>query len=173
MIARVLLFPFAAVVALSFSARLSLAQSPAPEQPLTLDEGVTAHSDIDAIYSRFNQAYKTLDPAAVANLYTESAAYLAPNAELEIGRDKVLAQFERFFGDVKQKGGRLEITFRVVQRKISGDLGYDVGIFTLTNIPASGEARTSRGKFFVVTVKETDGTWRFQADGYNHLPKPK
>ena len=85
----------------------------------------------------------------------------------------MLAEFERFFGGVKQKGGRIEITFRVVQRKISGDLGYDVGIFNLTRVQESGESRTSRGKFFVVTVKDTDGTWRFQADGYNHLPKPK
>jgi len=170
MIARVLLFQ---LIALTFSAAFSSAQSPAPEQPLTLEQGVTAHPGVDPIYARFNAAYKALDPAAVANLYTETAAYLAPDAELEIGRNKVLAEFERFFGGVKQKGGRIEITFRVVQRKISGDLGYDVGIFTLTRVQESGESRTSRGKFFVVTVKDTDGTWRFQADGYNYLPKPK
>jgi ketosteroid isomerase-like protein len=46
-------------------------------------------------------------------------------------------------------------------------------IFNLTRIQENGESRTSRGKFFVVTVKDTDGTWRFQADGYNNLPKPK
>ena len=172
MIARVLLFPLA-VASLWFSSGSSFAQSPAPEQPLTLEQGVAAHAGVDAIYARFNAAYKALDPAAVANLYTESAAYLAPDAELEIGRNKVLAEFERFFGGVKQKGGRIEITFRVVQRKMSGDLGYDVGIFNLTRVQESGESRTSRGKFFVVTVKDTDGTWRFQADGYNHLPKPK
>ena len=109
----------------------------------------------------------------VANLYTDNAAYLAPDSELTIGRDKVLAEFERFFGGVKQSGGRIEITFRVVQRKISGDLGYDVGIFNLTRIPENGKASSMRGKFFVVAIKDSDGTWRFQADGYNNLPKPK
>ena len=85
----------------------------------------------------------------------------------------MLAEFERFFGGVKQQGGGVQITFRVVQRKISGDLGYDVGIFNLTRIRENGESRTTRGKFFVVTAKDTDGTWRFQVDGYNSFPKPK
>lgn len=98
---------------------------------------------------------------------------MAPDTELLIGRDKVLAEFERFFGGVKRGGGSIQITFRVAQRRVTGDLGYDVGIFTLTRTRENGESRTTRGKFFVVTAKEADGTWRFQADGYNSLPKPK
>jgi hypothetical protein len=60
-----------------------------------LDEDVAPHEGLDEIYRRFAEGYKKLDPAAVANLYTESAAYLAPRKEIEIGRAKVLATFHR------------------------------------------------------------------------------
>ena len=64
-------------------------------------------------------------------------------------------------------GGTLGITFRIHARRLSGDLGYDVGVFTLT----TGRG-AMRGKFAVVTKKELDGTWRFEVDAYNGLPKP-
>lgn len=46
-----------------------------------LDEGVASHDGLDAIYRRFAEGYKKLDPATVANLYSETAAYLAPGKE--------------------------------------------------------------------------------------------
>lgn len=137
-----------------------------------LDEGVAAHEGLDAIYRRFSEGYKKLDPAAVANLYTETAAYLQPATEIEIGREKVLASFTKFFDSVRQRNGRLEISFRIVQRQAEQNLAYDVGIFTLTSFSDKGEERTSKGKFFVVAKPEKDGVWRFQVDGYNDLPKP-
>jgi uncharacterized protein (TIGR02246 family) len=136
-----------------------------------LDESVTAHEGLDAIYRRFTEGYKKLDPAMVANLYSETAAYLQPGTEIEIGRDKVLASFTKFFDSVRQRNGRLEISFRIVQRQAGQDLAYDVGIFTLTSFSGEGEERTSKGKFFVVAKPEKDGVWRFQVDGYNDLPK--
>ena len=130
------------------------------------------HDGLDEIYRRFSEGYKKLDPAAVANLYTETAAYLAPRKEIEIGRAKVLATFTEFFDSVRQKNGRMEISFRIAQRQAEQNLAYDVGIYTLTSFNDKGEARTSKGKFMVVAKREKDGVWRFQVDGYNDLPKP-
>ena len=137
-----------------------------------LDDGVAPHDGLDAIYRRFSEGYKKLDPAVVANLYSETAAYLAPGKEIEIGRAKVLATFTEFFESVRQKNGRLEISFRIAQRQAEQNLAYDVGIYTLTSFSEKGEARTSKGKFMVVGKREKDGVWRFQVDGYNDLPKP-
>lgn len=83
-----------------------------PQGVLVLDEGVASHKGLDEIYRRFSEGYKKLDPAAVANLYTETAAYLVPGTEIEIGREKILASFTKFFDSVKQRNGRLEISFR-------------------------------------------------------------
>lgn len=141
------------------------------ENSPVLDEGVAAHEGLDEIYRRFSEGYKKLDPATVANLYTETAAYLAPRKEIEIGRAKVLASFSEFFDSVRQKNGRLEISFRIAQRQAEQNLAYDVGIYSLTSFNDKGEARTSKGKFMVVGKREKDGVWRFQVDGYNDLPK--
>ncbi|HYJ04668.1 MAG TPA: SgcJ/EcaC family oxidoreductase [Chthoniobacterales bacterium] len=144
----------------------------AAERSLILDEGVAAHKGLDEIYARFSEGYKKLDPAAVANLYTETAAYLVPGTEIEIGREKILASFTKFFDSVKQRNGRLEISFQIVQRQAEQTLAYDVGIYTLTSFREGGETRVSKGKFFVVGKPDKDGVWRFQVDGFNDLPKP-
>jgi uncharacterized protein (TIGR02246 family) len=141
------------------------------EGSLVLDQGVAAHKGLDDIYRRFSEGYKKLDAAAVANLYTETAAYLAPGQDLDIGRQKVLETFTKFFDSVRERHGRLEISFRIAQRQVEQNLAYDVGIYTLTSFNEKGEPRTSKGKFMVVAKPEKDGVWRFQVDGYNDLPK--
>lgn len=144
-----------------------------PQSALTLDAGVAPHKGLDEIYRRFSEGYKVLDPAAVANLYTETAAYLVPNTEIEIGREKILASFTKFFDSVKQRNGRMEISFQIVQRQVEPTLAYDVGIYTLSSFRENAETRVSKGKFFVVAKPDKDGVWRFQVDGFNDLPKPK
>ena len=156
----------AAIFVIGSGATIATAQS----SPVR-DEGVAPHDGLDAIYRRFSDGYKKLDPAAVANLYTETAAYLVPGTEIEIGRAKILASFTKFFDSVKQRNGRLEISFQIVQRQAEQTLAYDVGIYTLTSFSDNGESRTSKGKFFVVAKPDKDGVWRFQVDGYNDLPK--
>jgi uncharacterized protein (TIGR02246 family) len=167
-----LLIGIGAFVFLTFLATSGLATESAPANSPVLDEGVTAHKGLDEIYRRFSEGYKKLDPAAVANLYTETAAYLQPGGEIDIGRTKVLETFTKFFDSTKQKNGRLEISFRIAQRQVEQNMAYDVGIYTLTSFNEKGESRTSKGKFFVVAKPDKDGVWRFQVDGYNDLPKP-
>jgi len=147
------------------------AENAAASSPV-LDEGVARHKGLDEIYRRFSEGYKKLDPAAVANLYTETAAYLVPGTEIEIGRPKILASFTKFFDSVKQRNGRLEISFQIAQRQAEQTMAYDVGIYTLTSFRENGETRVSKGKFMVVAKPDKDGVWRFQVDGFNDLPKP-
>jgi uncharacterized protein (TIGR02246 family) len=167
-----LLIGIGSLVTLTCVATLGLAAENAPQSALVLDGGVAPHKGLDEIYGRFSEGYKKLDPAIVANLYTETAAYLQPGGEIDIGRTKVLETFTKFFDSTKQKNGRLEISFRVAQRQAVQDMAYDVGIYTLTSFRENGETRVSKGKFFVVAKPEKDGVWRFQVDGYNDLPKP-
>ena len=154
------------------TAMTALTAETAPPSALVLDQGVAPHKGLDEIYRRFSEGYKVLDPAAVANLYTETAAYLVPNTEIEIGREKILASFTKFFDSVKQRNGRMEISFQIVQRQAVETMAYDVGIYTLTSFRENGETRVSKGKFFVVGKPDEDGVWRFQVDGFNDLPKP-
>lgn len=136
---------------------------------LILQDGVATHAGIDAIYARFSAGYRALDAASVAGLYTETAAYLAPGQDAQIGRAQIEANFARFFGRAKQRGEALAISFRIVQRQAQDRIAYDVGIYTLTITAANGSSRQARGKFAAVATLAGDGAWRFQVDSYSDL----
>ena len=139
---------------------------------LTLEPGVKPHAGVDAVYAKFSRAYRELDHELVGGLYSNDASYLVPAQNILIGRQKITPTFKNFFDYVRDRKGRMEISFRIVQRRVSSDIGYDVGIYTLTQFDAEGKSTTGQGKFVVVAVKES-GQWRFQVDGYSDLPKPK
>ncbi len=139
---------------------------------LNLEKGVANHKGIDSIYSEFSEAYETLKPDMVANLYTKDAAYLSPNEEITNGRKAILENFTGFFKNVKDRGQKMTISFQIFQRKVENEIGYDVGIYTIYFYKDGRAIETSKGKFVVVAVKDKDGKWRFQVDGYSSL-KPQ
>lgn len=138
---------------------------------LVLQQGVVPHEGLDKVYRRFSEGYKKLDAKSVAELYTETAAYLVPGREIQIGRPKIAESFNSFFDSVRQQDGKLEISFQILQRQVDKNIAYDVGIYTLTSFNNKGESRRSSGKFVVVAKREKDNVWRFQVDGYSGLPK--
>jgi len=138
-----------------------------------LEKGVEAHKAIDEVYRQFSESYRTLDAEKVINLYTETAAYLQPNDDLLQGRDKVREVFTPFFETVKKDGQTMTISFQIFQRKTDKNLAYDVGIYTLRSFKDGKEINAGKGKFVVVAVKEKDGKWRFQVDGYSGLKPVK
>jgi uncharacterized protein (TIGR02246 family) len=136
---------------------------------LTHDAGVKPHSGIDAIYARFSEGYRQLDAKMVADLYTDNAIYMTPESGVDRGRELIVKNFDGFFRSVRGEGASLRISFQIVERKVSGDLAYDVGIYTLETSSGDKVLQTSKGKFVVVAVKQK-GKWRFQLDSYSNLP---
>jgi ketosteroid isomerase-like protein len=165
----------AALICLSFIAAPSQnTSSIAAEKSLVLEQGVAPHKELDGIYRQFSEGYKKLDAASVVDLYSDTAAYLAPGSPMQIGRQKVSDIFTGFFDSVKKRNGRLEISFRILQREVDRNLAYDVGIYTLTSFDEKGASSgKDSGKFVVVARRGKGGIWRFQVDGYNSLPKEK
>lgn len=156
-------------VFLSYPSTFGQTSNSTAESSLVLEQGVAAHKGLDEVYRRFTEGYKKLDAASVVNLYSETAAYLAPRSTIKIGRQKVSEIFTGFFDSVKQQNGRLEISFCIVQRQVDKNLAYDVGIYTLTSFNQKGESSKDSGKFVVVARREKGDIWRFQVDGYSAL----
>ena len=152
------------------AAALSLTLLPAVlSAQATHGPGAASHAGLDAIYATFSKGYETLDPAAVANLYTEDALYLEPDSDVARGRKAVLANFTGFFDSVRDSGSTIRIRFEILDRQVSGDLATDVGYFILTRATKDGRDSTNRGKFIVVAKKQKDGTWRIHVDGYSGM----
>lgn len=144
----------------------------AQNSPVSLDKGVKAHAAIDAIYAKFAEAYKNLTPAAVSDLYTVDADYL-PGGEGPLkGRAAILENFTGFFNGVKERGQKMDIAFQITQREVTGELGYDIGVYTLTISKDGTQVHQGKGRFIVVT-KKVGGKWYFQLDTYNNLPHKK
>ena len=153
-------------VILAFSASGVFSQN----KNLTLDKGVAPNAAIDNIYEKFSQGYRDLDAKAVAGLYTADALYLPPNSDIKRGHTAILKDFTGFFDSTRSEGKKLAISFQILERKVSGDLAYDAGIFTLSITEKDGKSQVGRGKFVVIAVKVKGGTWRFQLDTYNDFP---
>ena len=160
---------FIVFVFLSYSFTFGQISSSTTESSLVLEQGVAPHKGLDDVYRRFTEGYKKLDAASVVDLYTETAAYLVPGSNIKVGRQKVSEIFTGFFDSIKQQNGRLEISFRIVQRQVDRNLAYDVGIYTLTSYNQKGESSKGSGKFVVVARRDKGDSWRFQVDGYSAL----
>ncbi len=140
---------------------------------LVLDSSVKPHAGVDSVYKSFSESYRRLDVDMVAGLYSQNAAYLVPDNEIMIGREKIRDNFKGFFDWVKKDGRTMTISFHIAQRRIDNKLGYDVGVYTLRSFKDGREVAVSHGKFVVVAVKEKDGKWAFNVDGYSALKPEK
>lgn len=145
----------------------------AQSDELALEKGVAPHREIDATYKSFSDAYRTLDVEKVAGLYTETAAYLPPNDNILQGREQIRPTFKSFFDWIKSEGRTMTISFRIIQRKVDKTLAYDVGVYTIRQFKDGKTVGSGQGKFTVVAVREKDGKWRFQVDGYSDLKPEK
>ena len=157
------------IVNVLLTAALFTFAATAQSSELTLRTGVSPHAGVDDVYRRFSESYRTLNVDRIADQYTQTAAYLAPDDEVLTGRDSIRPGFKRFFDSVKNNGQTMTISFDILQRMVDKTIGYDVGIFTLRTFKDGKEINSGRGKFVVVTVKDADSKWRFQVDGYSGL----
>lgn len=123
------------------------------------------------------QAIRAADQAAVAAIaakdwagwaagFTEQGIIMPPNTDAVTGRDGIQAwaagfpPFTDFQGQVEEVEGL-------------GNLAYVRGSYSLTITPPGAAPIPERGKFFYVTRKQADGTWKVVRDMWNsNLPVP-
>ena len=128
------------------------------------DGAAEADQAFDRAYEAFSRAYRDGDPEGVAVLYTDDAWYLAPGDSIAQGR--VVRHFEWLSSYEPGTGPVVE--FEIVDRSVVGDLGYDIGYYSIRAAGAP-EGSGSGGKFIVVWKRGADGAWRIHADGYSDV----
>jgi ketosteroid isomerase-like protein len=137
-----------------------------PERDATLDD---AGTEIDRVYQTFSRAYAEADVQLLMDsVYAPGGFYLPPGSPILRGQDQFRGQFsflERFTGG---RGPGPDISFDIVDRDVSGDLAYDIGVYTLRSPLGPGD-EPGRGKFIVIWKRNADGDWRIHADGFSGL----
>ena len=125
------------------------------------------------VYAKFTEGYRRADPKMVADLYTRDAFYLQPGSKIERGYDYVLNTFS-FLNSFKSRPVGPTIGFEILDRQVSGDLGWDIGYYRMNQDGSPITAADQPdGKFIVLWKRGTDGQWKIFADGYSDVrPAP-
>ena len=93
----------------------------------------------------FMTAFNNRDAASVANLYTEDAVLLPPDAVRVDGR-QAIGQFWQGAIDA----GVSNLVLETVEMEVTGDTSYEVGILSLDVPGENGELNSVSGKYIVI-----------------------
>lgn len=120
-------------------------------------ESSTDPAQITARSAEWNAALNASDIDAIVDLYTADARILAPNTAMAVGDEAIRSNF----GAMIDAGLSVQLTS--IDAGVSGDLGYNVGRYTLS----AGRQEVDVGKFMETWQRGEDGTWRISNDIYN------
>ena len=92
-----------------------------------------AAAELDSVYATFTRAYAAADvDLLMDSVYHRDGFYLPPNAPILEGQEEFREQFASFLGPLAERGeAGPRISFEIVDREVSGNLAYDIGIYTL------------------------------------------
>jgi len=118
-------------------------------------------SVLSARTEAWEAAFNAEDIDALVMIYTSDTRLLPPNGEMATGRDAVRA----IFGGLIDAGISGDLTS--IDAKVSGDMGYDIGTYTLMD----GDTLVDTGKFIEIFHRGDDGEWRITDDMWSsNLP---
>ncbi|MFW6089269.1 MAG: YybH family protein [Gemmatimonadota bacterium] len=135
------------------------------------NDAVDASAGLDSVYAVFTRAYAEADvDLLMDSVYASDGYYLPPGGPILEGQDSFRGQFEAFLGPIAERGEPgPSISFDIRDRAISGDLAYDIGVYTLRPSGAPADAPGNRGKFIVIWKRDAAGDWRIHADGFSAM----
>ena len=147
----VLLMP---MVALAMSCAHTAAETPAEVQKA-----------VDLGNSRYGEAMKRGDAAAMAALFTDDASDVPPTASgILRGRAAIEA-----FNHGRVTGSQFsDITITTASLDVHGDLAVELGTYSLMVKTGDAEPAHRTGRYLVVWRHDGDGVWRILA----HAPEP-
>ena len=111
-------------------------------------------SVLSARTEAWEAAFNAKDIDALVMIYTSDTRLLPPNGEMATGRDAV----RTIFGGLIDAGISGDLTS--VDAKISGDMGYDIGTYTLMD----GDTVIDTGKYIEIFHRGDDGEWLMTND---------
>jgi uncharacterized protein (TIGR02246 family) len=141
-------FIVAAVVA---TAGCTPANAPAPPRDAAADR-----QQIQAAANRIWSAVANGNAAAALAEYADDAILLGPGAAMLQGKPAITKAITETFQSVSFK----DVSGKIVDIQVGGDLGVETGTYSWTIVPPSGGPMPDKGKYIHVWARSSDGAWK-------------
>lgn len=102
----------------------------------------------------FAKALTAKDAVAAAILYDGNASLLPPNEPIITGRANIQAYWQ---GAID--AGLIDASVKTIDAKSDGDLGYEIGMFTIRFRGAKGDTIIETGKYTEILKRNSEGKW--------------
>ena len=119
-------------------------------------------AEIAANNRAFEHAIETANVDAIANLLAPDVIALPPDGPIVAGKEAV----KQLWMAAIREHGMTSCRISSETLDVAGDMASEVGHATMTMMPASGNAETTRIKF-VVVWKRLGGRWLLHRDIWN------
>lgn len=127
----------------------------------------TTEHDPDRLYTDFARAYRDKDADQIDRLYTTEAVLLnlydSSSPSSVRGNAEIAKFFGRMFERIEKNGQRLQLAFKIVDRKKMGSTILDNGFYILTVQGKDSVSSISYGKLAAVLNLDKEG-WKFAVD---------
>jgi len=106
----------------------------------------------------------------VMTFYADDATQLPNNGEAVKGKENIKAEMEKMMSmGMKMK----DVNFTSVEINAAGDLGYEIGNYSMTMEMAPMGEMKDDGKYIALFKKQQDGSWKVYAEIWNtNTPMP-
>jgi uncharacterized protein (TIGR02246 family) len=122
---------------------------------------------LNKLAADFSAAFSAGNAARVAMHYTADAVLMPPNEAAINGRSNIQAWFQK-----QVEGGAGNLKLQPKESRISGDVAFEAGTYTISIKPKTGQPISDTGKYIVVMKKE-GADWKISHDIFNSdLPPP-
>jgi len=102
----------------------------------------------------FAKALTAKDAVAAAIVYDENASILPPNEPIVTGRANIQAYWQ---GAID--AGIIDATVKTIDAKSTGNLGYEIGTFTMRFHGAKNDTIVEVGKYTEILERNEEGQW--------------
>lgn len=121
-------------------------------------------STVNTCYKSLAQAYTSLDPQKMTDVYAPNGIYISTGGSAPIisGHENLSKLYGKYFSRVKKHNSSLDLQFRVTDRIVDTKTIHDVGYYVVTVIPPQESKQPPKqhaGKFTITFSKQEDGTW--------------
>jgi len=134
-------------------------------------QSVGVEADITAIkkiFKQYTSAAETGDLDLWISLWIANGIQMPPDTPAKIGKEQILARMKPLFDQFIIK---IPITIKEV--RVSGDLAFSHGTYTLSTTPkAGGETTKVTGKYLTILERQADGSWKIARDCFNYNAPP-